>query len=186
VTDYNEARGRPLTWIKVEIPTQRQPNRLTGPTGLTRHRIWQGSPLVQNLRWRAGTIPPLPFVSIYGAGVPLAWCSTALVPAAVQSGQSNTASSSMEGAAKKYRQWGHCRLTMPGGGSQGSALIARASASSSFMPSLLTVLWHRSVSRDCTGCPTVKKPMTGPIASHQAANRPHWPEKRGLAPRDLG
>ena len=42
-----------------------------------------------------------------------------LVPAAAQSGHSSTASGSMAGAAKKYRQLGHCRLTMPGGGSQG-------------------------------------------------------------------
>ena len=140
MTDYNEARGRPLTWIKVEIPTQRQPNRLTGPTGLTRHRICQGPAAGAEPAVAAGTIPPLPFVSIYGAGVPLAWCSTVLVPAAVQSGQSNTASSSMEGAAKKYRQWGHCRLTMPGGGAHGWALIARALASSSFIPPPLPVL----------------------------------------------
>ena len=37
----------------------------------------------------------------------------------------------MAGAAKKYRQLGHCRFSMPGGGSQGWALIARDEASSS-------------------------------------------------------
>jgi hypothetical protein len=39
--------------------------------------------------------------------------------AAAQSGQSRTDAGSMEGPAKKYRQWEHCRLTLPGGGSQG-------------------------------------------------------------------
>jgi hypothetical protein len=44
-----------------------------------------------------------------------------------QSGQSTALNlRSTTAAAKKYRHSEHCRLTMPGGGSQGSALMALA------------------------------------------------------------
>jgi len=49
-------------------------------------------------------------------------------PMLVQSGQH---SSLLRGeAANQYRHCGHCRLTMPGGGSHACALMARADASS--------------------------------------------------------
>jgi hypothetical protein len=65
---------------------------------------------------------------------------------------------SSRGAAKKYQHSGHCRLTIPCSGSHGSALVARALASSSFMPPPLTVLWHRSVSRDWYWCRSLSHP----------------------------